>query len=385
MSGPDSARQGLDDQMSKFVVRRRPGERPQAAPAPSEAPADGAKAPVAEAPPQAPDQQTRPQNPPAGNTGRDSVDESRSDPEDDAASEADDAAQEGGDDLVITRFLPRHAQGKRPLRKVLKEIDLRWKAPKELTVQEARQYRSYAAMARVLDVLTSEGRFEIGKFLLHAKERIKHGQFTTFIRQAMDIHPRTATRYMRIAETFTDPHAVTIIGYDLALDLVKADAPQEVIDEIQRSGSREQAERIFERWQEDEQIASAWRGINDQAVEAFGRELALEYSKPRIPAELRRMARESENDTQARELLGAFHTACGEGLSPDHAVQAVKARKRGENPPRPVLPIRNLQTRFEALQGLGEVELKPEEQRSVKQIEQMLLSLTQALQGRKTS
>ena len=184
---------------------------------------------------------------------------------------------------------------------------------------------------------------------------------------------------MLIAKRFPEVATVVRIGYDLALELVKNDVPDEVILKASDAADRNEAEQRYEEWRTEVRTRQAFTGITDQnPLEMFGREVAIALAD--APEDLRRLAVDHPKG-EVNALLDEFTKLTTEGASPDDAVAVIQKRLRGDSAPKPRrLPLRNLQVRLEALKAFVAVDVSDDTLALARDIEEKMLRLAQTME-----
>lgn len=373
----------LDSQMARFAPRR---------PAQGAAPAAPIKAPVpADAPAASPAPGTVPAAP-STTSGRPVSQPPAAPP---AAPAADLPEHESSpeDEANIVAFLPREASGKRIMNAIMKEVE-KWAAPATLSRSEERQFRQMAAQSRVLNVIDTLGKYNLGKFFIGAKETLKHGDWIRYL-EACDMPRRTAFKYMAIAIAFPDHTVVRNFGFNFCYDVAALDLPAEVLSQIHAAHDRTEAEGILAAWDETQTINAAWLGLHDSPTTAFGSSLALALSRPPFVREFRAMVAPLPRDQvdlvvdRYKQLIPQFDD--GQAVvrylqgQPQNSAPVASATPESESSEpqlADVFRLKSFHTRLDALASSEGLPLDQEAKALAREIETKLLDLTRMLQER---
>lgn len=290
------------------------------------------------------------------------------------------------DDTSLLTYLPSEVIGKRTLNAIRKEVD-RWQPPKLLSKPDVRKFKTVAFMSRFVSTIDVAAKHQIGVFLLDAKEKIKHGEFGTYIEDACGLSSRTARKYMRIAEVFKDPRLVNLLGFDFCADLVGEDLPQNILDRLQAVETRFEAEGILQEWEESQTISSGWLSLfpSGDPVTALGRDLALKLAKPPYVRELREHI--AKHVDQATELMQRYDSLLPQFQDGQAVVRAIQGNLLAPSPEaggealaKNLFRSKSLRIRLDSLTALEGLPLDEQAQNLARGIEDQLLALQRLLE-----
>ncbi len=285
------------------------------------------------------------------------------------------------DENDVLSILPQDAIGRRTIKNIKKQVAA-WTAPKTLGKHDENRFRSVAVMARFVSTIDVATKHNIGTFLFDAKSKLKHGEYQQFIEIACGLVPRTARKYIKIAQVFPDVRIVSLLGFDWCSELASLDLPPTVIERLHAVENRQQAEVIVQEWEELQTISSGWMGllINHDPIAIFGRDFALKLAQAPYVKELRELIVEKGAD-KAEDLMNSYNgllVKFGDGQAVVRAMRG--AQTSDETLLKTTFRAQSLRTRLDSLSHLEGLPLDQESQTLTKQIEDQILTLQRLLE-----
>ena len=181
---------------------------------------------------------------------------------------------------------------------------------------------------------------EIGRRLIQAKELLPHGQWAAWLAEKVEFSERTAQRFMRVAEGFSNPTPVSDLGLSKALLLLQVpeeereeflETPHDVSGEektVQEMSKRELEKVIKERDEARKQAETARSDAEQWKKTADGMELQV------------KAAQESQKaaDASYRELAREFDQTVKRGTELEQKVRQLEAAAKAEPIPAEIVP-----------------------------------------------
>jgi hypothetical protein len=281
-----------------------------------------------------------------------------------SVSERDDEAPASENDPSVTSFLPAQMTGKRYIKRLEKAVSA-WEPQEDLGAVELRKLRQGAVACRFANDLTPALRLQMGRFLLDAKRRLKHGDWQSFLKSAAGVSRANAARLIAVADAIGDVNHAVLLGDDLIDKIFKARAPVTVLDSICAAKTREEAGAILDTWKNQAKITAVMAPVAgaEKLPEATKATLAAKD----IPAALRELATRNDDPEAVVTLFRETLTEVG---TPVAATNIVRQKTMGRQVQRPL----NLSSFRRLVEDLSEAE-------GLEEDEELSGAMAQVMQG----